>query len=65
MACAAMAVKAEGLMVEVHTDPDASISDARQAICPEVFSEIMTQLKIMAPIFSKKIAQEILSDVSL
>ena len=32
MANAAIAVQADGLIVEVHTDPDKSISDAQQAI---------------------------------
>ncbi len=45
MANAAMAVKADGLMVEVHTTPDESISDAAQAISPHTFSEMMVSLR--------------------
>ena len=45
MARAALAVGADGLMVEVHTDPDASISDAAQTISTETFAEMMPTLR--------------------
>jgi 3-deoxy-7-phosphoheptulonate synthase len=48
MAFAAMAVKADGLIVEVHTDPDKSICDAQQTISPEMFSEMMEGLRKIA-----------------
>jgi len=38
---AAAAVQADGIMVEVHTDPDRSVSDAAQAITPETFEILM------------------------
>ncbi len=41
MATAAIALKADGLMVEVHTDPDKSLSDAKQTISPAMFGELM------------------------
>lgn len=44
MANAAIAVQADGLMVEVHTSPDDSISDAAQAISPDTFLEMMNNL---------------------
>ncbi len=45
MALAAMAVKADGLIVEVHTDPDQSICDAQQTISPKMLSEIVGGLQ--------------------
>ena len=45
MGNAAIAVKADGLMLEVHTSPDESISDAAQAISPDAFSEMMLTLR--------------------
>lgn len=47
MAKAALAVEADGLIVEVHTDPDKSISDAAQTISTETFASMMTTLKKM------------------
>ena len=41
MACAAVAAGADGLMIEVHINPDQSITDAKQAISPQAFSELM------------------------
>ena len=52
MARAAMAVKADGLLVEVHTDPEQSVSDAAQTIGTETFSEMMGMLRQMAPVCS-------------
>lgn len=45
MAFAAMAVKADGLIVEVHTDPDKSICDAQQTISPQMLSEMVEGLQ--------------------
>lgn len=44
MALAATAAGADGLMIEVHTDPDQSITDAKQAISPAAFSALMTRI---------------------
>ena len=45
MARAAVAAGADGIMVEVHYDPDRSYSDAQQAISCEAFSEMMPTLQ--------------------
>ena len=45
MAFAAIAAGAEGIMVEVHPDPDKSISDAQQTISPKAFADMMTVLR--------------------
>ena len=47
MARAAIAAGADGVMVEVHYDPDNSYSDAQQAISVETFASLMPQLKNM------------------
>lgn len=44
MANAAIAVQADGLIVEVHTDPDKSISDAQQTISTATFAHMMQSL---------------------
>jgi 3-deoxy-7-phosphoheptulonate synthase len=42
---AAMAVGADGLIVEVHNDPLHSISDGRQSLYPEQFAVLMKEIK--------------------
>jgi 3-deoxy-7-phosphoheptulonate synthase len=48
MAQAAIAGGADGIMIEVHHRPDASISDAPQAIDPEAFAALMDSLRRVA-----------------
>ncbi len=48
MACAAVAVGADGLMVEVHPHPDHAVSDGIQSLKPEKFSEMMDSLSRFA-----------------
>lgn len=45
MACAAVAAGADGIMVEVHPNPDKSFSDAAQTISPESFKNMMELLR--------------------
>ena len=49
MARAALAAGADGIMVEVHHDPEMALSDGPQSIYPEQFAELMAQLRIIAP----------------
>jgi 3-deoxy-7-phosphoheptulonate synthase len=48
MARAAVAAGADGLLVEVHPDPDRALSDGAQSLRPEQFQELMRQLAIVA-----------------
>jgi len=48
MARAAVAAGADGLLVEVHPDPDRALSDGAQSLRPEQFVELMGQLKLIA-----------------
>jgi 3-deoxy-7-phosphoheptulonate synthase len=48
MARAAVAAGADGLLVEVHHDPDHALSDGAQSLHPAQFSELMAQLRIIA-----------------
>jgi len=48
MARAAVAAGADGLMVEVHPDPDHALSDGAQSLHPEQFVELMDQVAIIA-----------------
>jgi 3-deoxy-7-phosphoheptulonate synthase len=49
MARAAVAAGADGLIIEVHHDPDRALSDGAQSLRPEQFSDLMNQLRIIAP----------------
>jgi 3-deoxy-7-phosphoheptulonate synthase len=48
MARAAVAAGADGLLVEVHHDPDHALSDGAQSLNPAQFTEMMQQLRIVA-----------------
>jgi 3-deoxy-7-phosphoheptulonate synthase len=45
---AAVAVGADGLMVEVHPDPETAISDGRQSLTPDQFADMMRELSAVA-----------------
>ena len=54
MARAAVAAGADGLMVEVHHDPEHALSDGPQALLPEQFTELMEQVKLIAQVIGRK-----------
>jgi 3-deoxy-7-phosphoheptulonate synthase len=49
MARAALAAGADGVMVEVHPDPAAALSDGPQALRPAALEEMVAQLAALAP----------------
>jgi 3-deoxy-7-phosphoheptulonate synthase len=50
---AGIAVGADGLMVEVHHDPDRALSDGPQSIYPDQFAELMREVGSIAPIVGR------------
>src|ERR1700761_2097665 len=48
MARAAVAAGADGLLIEVHPDPDLALSDGAQTLRPDQFSELMRQVRAVA-----------------
>jgi 3-deoxy-7-phosphoheptulonate synthase len=54
---AAVAVGADGLLIEVHHDPDRALSDGMQSIYPEQFDELMTEIRQMAAILHRNVPQ--------
>ncbi len=48
MARAAVAAGADGLMVEVHHDPDHALSDGPQSLLPNQFSRLMEEVRMIA-----------------
>jgi len=56
MARASLAAGADVLLIEVHHDPDNALSDGAQSLYPEQFSELMDELRKIAPVLGRKIA---------
>ena len=52
---AGVAAGADGLIIEVHPHPDRALSDGPQALKPEIFSQLMTELKAIAKAIGRKI----------
>ena len=47
---AAVAVGADGLIIEVHDHPDQALSDGGQSLYPDQFDELMAQVRQIAPV---------------
>ena len=58
LARAAVAAGADGLLIEVHTDPDHAWSDGAQSMFPEQFERLMAELRIIAPAIGRSICLE-------
>ena len=55
MARAAIAAGADGLMIEVHHDPDHALSDGPQSLYPEQFAELVRQIAMIAPVVGRRL----------
>jgi 3-deoxy-7-phosphoheptulonate synthase len=58
MARAAVAAGADGLIIEVHCDPDHALSDGAQSLFPQQFDRLMAELRIIAPAIGRTICLE-------
>jgi 3-deoxy-7-phosphoheptulonate synthase len=58
MARAAVAAGADGLIIEVHCDPDHARSDGAQSMFPAQFDRLMAELRIIAPAIGRSICVE-------
>jgi 3-deoxy-7-phosphoheptulonate synthase len=54
MAKAAIAAGADGLMIEVHTNPQEALSDGEQSLKPKKFKVLMRELKAVAKAVGRK-----------
>jgi 3-deoxy-7-phosphoheptulonate synthase len=52
---AAAAVGADGVMVEVHEQPDHALSDGPQSLTPDMFADLMSELRQMAPVLGRRL----------
>ena len=53
MAKAALAAGTDGLMIEVHNNPDCALCDGGQSLKPEKYAVLLEQLRRIAPIVEK------------
>jgi len=56
---AAVAVGADGLMIEVHPDPDRALSDGKQSLFPEQFDDLMAEVREIAKVLKRTIADPV------
>jgi 3-deoxy-7-phosphoheptulonate synthase len=56
MARAAVAAGADGIIVEVHPNPDKALSDGAQSLYPEQFTSLVTELRAIANAIGRSVA---------
>jgi 3-deoxy-7-phosphoheptulonate synthase len=54
---AAVAVGADGLIVEVHHEPDRALSDGMQSLFPDQFDELMAEIRQIAPVVHRNVQE--------
>jgi 3-deoxy-7-phosphoheptulonate synthase len=59
MARAAVAAGADGLLVEVHPNPEKALSDGAQSLFPEQFARLMKETRLIAEAIGRRIAQPV------
>jgi len=59
MARAAVAVGADGILVEVHNQPEKALSDGPQSIYPDQFALMMNEIECIAPVVHRKLPRGI------
>jgi 3-deoxy-7-phosphoheptulonate synthase len=53
MSRAAVAAGSDGLLIEVHNHPEAALSDGPQALLPEMFAQLMVEVRLLAPVVGR------------
>jgi 3-deoxy-7-phosphoheptulonate synthase len=59
MARAAVAAGADGLLVEVHPNPDRALSDGAQSLYPEQFDRMMKEARLIAEAIGRRVAEPV------
>jgi 3-deoxy-7-phosphoheptulonate synthase len=57
MARAAVAAGADGLLVEVHPNPERALSDGAQSLYPEQFDRMMKEVRLIAEAIGRRLAE--------
>jgi 3-deoxy-7-phosphoheptulonate synthase len=53
MSRAAVAAGSDGLLNEVHNHPEVALSDGPQALLPEMFAQLMAEVRLLAPVVGR------------
>jgi 3-deoxy-7-phosphoheptulonate synthase len=56
MALASVAAGADGLLMEMHPNPDKAMSDGAQSLYPEQLKELVAKMRQLAPVVDRSIA---------
>jgi 3-deoxy-7-phosphoheptulonate synthase len=56
MALASVAAGADGLLMEMHPNPDKAMSDGAQSLFPDQLEKLIAQLRLLAPVVGRTIA---------
>jgi len=59
MARASIAAGADGVMVEVHPDPEHALSDGFQSLYPPQFEQLVRELSLIAPIVGRVLPRHV------
>ncbi|HVB58624.1 MAG TPA: 3-deoxy-7-phosphoheptulonate synthase [Candidatus Acidoferrales bacterium] len=65
MARAAVAAGVDGLIIEVHSDPERALSDGAQSLYPEQFTQLMNEIRTIAPAVGRQVARGEVAGVML
>ena len=57
MARAAVAAGADGILVEVHPNPEEALSDGAQSLYPEQFAQLMREVRVIAEVIGRRVAE--------
>lgn len=55
MAKAAVAAGADGLMIEVHNNPECALCDGAQSLKPEKYDTLLKEIKLIAEVVGKQL----------
>jgi 3-deoxy-7-phosphoheptulonate synthase len=57
MARAAVAAGADGIMIEVHPNPEEALSDGAQTLFPDQFTQLMREVRVIADVIGRRVAE--------
>lgn len=61
MSRASVASGADGVIVEVHNKPENALSDGHQAILPEMFQDLVDEMRALAPVMRRTFADRLVT----
>lgn len=62
---AGVAAGADGLLIEVHPEPDKALSDGQQSLRPENFIDLMSQIRRVAEAVDRRVAKPVVREMAV